>query len=443
MASDDIAISVRGLGKAYTIAHQSERSHSLGEAIYAWVRRPFEERQQRETFWALKDVNFDVHRGEVLGIIGRNGAGKSTLLKLLSRITSPTTGEIDIHGRVASLLEVGTGFHPELSGRENVYLNGTILGMKRSEIKRQFDAIVDFAEVEKFLDTPVKRYSSGMYVRLAFAVAAHLHTEILVVDEVLSVGDTAFQRKCMGKIDELASGGERVVLFVSHNLTTVRSLCKRVLWLSESRLYRDGPPSQIVEAYLANDTTSKANSFDVDRFQRHAGLDELVHLRHVALNGGEPIRHGEPLTITMEYIARGDAKGVAFGLVFFVLDGARVMAVDSDIPTGARYDLVAGESGRIQLFVEENHLQPSRYLLAAVARSGENYMFDYVHWFTQVAVLEGKNTPLVLIGREEAGCVRVPATCRHDRASLNGGSEGTDFFNASRSIACSATELDS
>jgi lipopolysaccharide transport system ATP-binding protein len=230
----DIAISVRGLGKSYTIAHNVEQHSTLAETMLSRIRRPFQ-RPQRETFWALNDVSFDIKKGDVVGVIGRNGAGKSTLLKILSRITEPTRGEIDLYGRVGSLLEVGTGFHPELSGRENIYLNGAILGMTRAEIRKQFDAIVDFAGVEKFLDTPVKRYSSGMYVRLAFAVAAHLQTEILMVDEVLAVGDAEFQKKCLGKIKDVARCG-RTVLFVSHNIASINSLCSSCLVLKSGEL---------------------------------------------------------------------------------------------------------------------------------------------------------------------------------------------------------------
>ena len=201
------------------------------------------------SIWALKDVSFDINRGEVVGIIGRNGAGKSTLLKILSEITEPTEGRVEIHGRVGSLLEVGTGFHPELTGRENVYLNGAILGMKRAEIERKFDEIVAFAEVEKFIDTPVKHYSSGMYLRLAFAVAAHLEPEILIVDEVLAVGDAAFQKKCLGKMAGVAKEG-RTVLFVSHNMPAITRLCERAILLDEGRLLQDGVSHQVVKAYL-------------------------------------------------------------------------------------------------------------------------------------------------------------------------------------------------
>ncbi len=220
MSSSDLAIRVSGLSKAYTIRHQAEQHITLAEKALSRVRRPLQ-REQLETFWALKDIDLEVRKGEVLGIIGRNGAGKSTLLKVLSRITAPTKGRVELYGRLGSLLEVGTGFHPELTGRENIYLNGTILGMKRSEIDRRFDEIVDFAGVEQFLDTPVKRYSSGMYVRLAFAVAAHLNTEIVVIDEVLAVGDAQFQERSVGKMRQVGKDG-RTVLVVSHNMDIVR-----------------------------------------------------------------------------------------------------------------------------------------------------------------------------------------------------------------------------
>ena len=234
MSSSEIAISARSLAKAYTIRHAGPPATTLAEALVRRFRRPFR-RDQREEFWALKDVSFDVKRGEVVGIIGRNGAGKSTLLKILSRITEMTEGEVDLYGRVGSLLEVGTGFHQELTGRENVFLSGTILGMTRAEIRRQFDEIVDFAGVERFLDTPVKRYSSGMYVRLAFAVAAHLRSEILIVDEVLAVGDAEFQKKCLGKMKGLSTDG-RTVLFVSHSMHSVALLCHTTIVLQDGRV---------------------------------------------------------------------------------------------------------------------------------------------------------------------------------------------------------------
>jgi len=265
----DIVIKAESLGKKYVIGHQAERGSytALRDVLMQnfrtlWSKtkdlatgKPIIQGDTMEEVWALKDVNFEVRRGEALGIIGRNGAGKSTLLKILSRITEPSTGRVTIKGRVASLLEVGTGFHPELTGRENIYLNGTILGMTRAEIKRKFDEIVAFAEVEKYLDTPVKRYSSGMYVRLAFAVAAHLEPEILVVDEVLAVGDAEFQKKCLGKMGAVAKAG-RTVLFVSHNMTAISSLCEQAILLSKGRIAMQGEVQSVTSKYFQTSLAS-------------------------------------------------------------------------------------------------------------------------------------------------------------------------------------------
>jgi lipopolysaccharide transport system ATP-binding protein len=243
------------LGKEFSIGTREAAYGTLREAIVESVRAPFRRlrgsngKRNSETIWALKDASFEVEPGEVVGIIGRNGAGKSTLLKVLSRITEPSTGRAELYGRVASLLEVGTGFHPELTGRENIYLNGAILGMKKTEIDRKFDQIVDFSELERFLDTPVKRYSSGMYMRLAFAVASHLEPEILVVDEVLAVGDAQFQKKCLGKMSDVATEG-RTVLFVSHNMVAIQSLCNRALWLEQGEIVEDGVAGAVVSNYL-------------------------------------------------------------------------------------------------------------------------------------------------------------------------------------------------
>ena len=254
----DVVIRADGLGKKYRIHHQRpERYTALRDVIADKIRGIFLPRRRGagdqasvEDFWALKDVSFDVKRGEVMGIIGRNGAGKSTLLKILSRITEPTTGRVVIDGRVASLLEVGTGFHPELTGRENIFLNGAILGMARTEIRRKFDDIVAFAEVDKFLDTPVKRYSSGMYVRLAFAVAAHLEPDILIVDEVLAVGDVQFQRKCLGKMQDVAGKEGRTVLFVSHNMDAITRLCRTALLVDRGDIVARGEVARVVGQFL-------------------------------------------------------------------------------------------------------------------------------------------------------------------------------------------------
>jgi lipopolysaccharide transport system ATP-binding protein len=246
MSSEKTAISVRGLGKSYHIAHKQQHS-TMAEAMLHRLKNPFA-RQNSEEMWALKDISFDIAQGDIVGLLGRNGAGKSTLLKVLSRITEPTTGNARLAGRVGSLIEVGTGFQPELTGRENIYLNGAILGMRRREITKRFDEIVDFSGVERFLDTPVKHYSSGMYVRLAFAVAAHLDTDILFVDEVLSVGDAEFQKKSLGKMGDVAHSG-RTIIFVSHNVSAIESLCQRGIFFQSGRLIHEGPIAETLSVY--------------------------------------------------------------------------------------------------------------------------------------------------------------------------------------------------
>ncbi|MFL5752709.1 MAG: ABC transporter ATP-binding protein [Bacteroidia bacterium] len=250
------AIKVEHISKKYVLKHEANESYTtLRDSLVGGVRSLFTspgsllKRRSEEEFWALKDINFEIQQGDRVGIIGRNGAGKSTLLKVLSRIVAPTSGRVEINGRVASLLEVGTGFHPELSGRENVFLNGSILGMSKEEIKRKFDEIIAFAEVERFLDTPVKRYSSGMYVRLAFAVAAHLEPEILIVDEVLAVGDATFQKKCLGKMREV-SGSGRTIIFVSHNMAAIQNLCDKCIYLKNGQLVQEGKTDEVIPAYL-------------------------------------------------------------------------------------------------------------------------------------------------------------------------------------------------
>lgn len=272
-------ISVEGLGKKYQIKHKGGRGgyRSLREEIFQFPKKLFKGNETCEEFWAVKDVFFDVMPGDRIGIIGRNGAGKSTLLKLLSRITEPSKGKITMRGRVASLLEVGTGFHPELTGRENIFLNGAVLGMTRSEVKRKFDEIVAFAGVEKFLDTPVKRYSSGMYVRLAFSVAAHLEPEVLVVDEVLAVGDAAFQRKCLGKMKEVSTEHGRTVLFVSHNMEAIRSICNKVVCLSEGSIAFSGGTDAGIGHYLQYGS----QGVKLDEIIQKQPLDPFFRIEHV------------------------------------------------------------------------------------------------------------------------------------------------------------------
>jgi lipopolysaccharide transport system ATP-binding protein len=301
------AIAIENLGKRYTIDHRRANGDAMRHAIegairspIAWLRSSRQKKMQHVDFWALQDVSFQIGRGEVVGIIGSNGAGKSTLLKILSRITIPTEGRIRINGRSSSLLEVGTGFHQDLTGRENIFLNGAILGMNRAEIIRKFDEIVDFSGIEEFLDTPVKRYSSGMYVRLAFAVAAHLDPEILIVDEVLAVGDAAFQRKCLGKMGSFAQTG-RTVLFVSHNVEAVRTLCQRCVWLKGGRLHKDGEADEIIEAYLK----SVSNKLPFSGANPGYGLTiQRIVLRNECGTESSQFRPGEDLIVEINYDAQ-------------------------------------------------------------------------------------------------------------------------------------------
>jgi ABC-type polysaccharide/polyol phosphate transport system ATPase subunit len=295
----ETAIVVENLGKKYSLLHENDPHQGLRHVIQSALLRPFQSRVARpktttEDFWALHDVSFSIAPGEVVGIIGRNGAGKSTLLKILSRITEPTRGRVRINGRVASLLEVGTGFHPELTGRENIYLNGTILGMTRREITRKFDEIVAFAEVEKFLDTPVKHYSSGMYVRLAFAVAAHLEPEILIVDEVLAVGDTQFQKKCLGKMQDVSQREGRTVLFVSHNMAAISTLTQRVILLRKGAVEYSGAPQEGINLYMTNDAKVDA----VYSAKPHEKRPSVTHVEVACSESPQTHASGKPWSVT-------------------------------------------------------------------------------------------------------------------------------------------------
>jgi lipopolysaccharide transport system ATP-binding protein len=306
------AIAIENLGKRYTIGHKRANGdgirHALEQAVrnpLAWMKTDMRRRRKTEDFWALRGVSLQIEPGEVVGIIGRNGAGKSTMLKLLSRITVPTEGRICIDGRVGSLLEVGTGFHQELTGRENIFLNGAILGMSRTEVRRKFDEIVAFGEVEEFLDTPVKRYSSGMYVRLAFAVAAHLEPEILIVDEVLAVGDGAFQKKCLNKMGSFANSG-RTVLFVSHSMEAVRTLCQRGIWMKDGRVHQDGPVEETIASYF--DEMSSERPFFCE--SRDYGLTiHGVILKDAAGEKCNEFHPGDDLIIEIEYEAQERLAG--------------------------------------------------------------------------------------------------------------------------------------
>jgi len=299
-------ITVDRLGKAYILGQTVNRNATFREAIMDLAKSPVDRWRRRfappekhaDAFWACKDISFDVQRGEVMGLVGRNGAGKSTLLKLLSRITEPSEGKARLKGRVASLLEVGTGFHPELTGRENIYMNGAILGMKRHEIKRKFDQIVAFAEIDQFLDTPVKHYSSGMYVRLAFAVAAHLEPEILIVDEVLAVGDAAFQKRCLGKMKEVAAGEGRTVLFVSHNMQAVSTLTQRCVLLNKGKMLSVGPTGDVINEYLR-----LVGGASADQIYQAKALSDKPRITRVELKTSEPNNvqmNGKPMEVHIE-----------------------------------------------------------------------------------------------------------------------------------------------
>jgi lipopolysaccharide transport system ATP-binding protein len=335
--SSDVAIAVRGLTKEYVIAHE-EKYTTLGEKMLATLKNPLR-RPKTERFLALSDVSFDVKVGEVVGIIGRNGAGKSTLLKVLSRITEPTSGEVRLYGRVASLLEVGTGFHPELTGRENIFLNGAILGMTRAEIRRHFDAIVDFAEIEKFLDTPVKRYSSGMYVRLAFAVAAHLNPEILIVDEVLSVGDAEFQKKCLGKMQEVSRGEGRTVLFVSHNMAAVESLCHSGVFLEKGALTLRDTSAKVVDRYI------NSQKIATDRNSRRifdrppGGASPWMKSAAVLCDGvgSKTIPMGSTLSLEVEFASDTGLVVPEIGFIIFGQHGMAAINANNQFLRTARF----------------------------------------------------------------------------------------------------------
>jgi len=342
----DVVIKAENLGKKYIIGHQAENGRYVAlrdvlvrNAKNLWHKtkdlvsgKPIIQGDTTEEVWALRDVNFEIKRGEAIGIIGRNGAGKSTLLKILSRITEPTTGRVTIKGRVASLLEVGTGFHPELTGRENIYLNGTILGMSRVEIKRKFDEIVAFAEVDKYLDTPVKMYSSGMYVRLAFAVAAHLEPEILVVDEVLAVGDAEFQKKCLGKMDDVAHQG-RTVLFVSHNMGAIDVLCEKTIFFDQGKVIDFDQTQEIISSYLSSIQRDSKVAL-ISRKDRGGTGVAIISDVHIAGVDGSPLKQvisGQKCSIIMEYESRIKLINPTFKFTIYNSFGQPLLHFDSSL----------------------------------------------------------------------------------------------------------------
>lgn len=371
----NIAICVRNLGKCYRIGLAKNRPETLRESVLSILHAPFHYLRTRlqppdskELLWALHEVSFAVHKGEVLGIVGQNGAGKSTLLKILSRITEPTKGWAKIYGRVGSLLEVGTGFHPELTGRENIYLNGAILGMRRAEVARKFDEIIDFAGIEKFLDTPVKRYSSGMFVRLAFAVAAHLEPEILIVDEVLAVGDVMFRKKCLGKMESISQAG-RTVLLVSHNMEIIEHLCSRAILLDKGKIAIDGDPAKVIATYLQTNTHYSYNdqTYGIDRNLLETCSHPDLRITDIQLlsSSGAPLgtfETGDPLTIRIHYEAKRQFFSPAFAVFLKNEFGQEIFRVNTEPISGYPIQHLAPQ-GVIDLSMDSLPLTANDYYL--------------------------------------------------------------------------------
>jgi lipopolysaccharide transport system ATP-binding protein len=401
------------ISKQYRIGARQDPYSTVREALMSIIRSPFRAlriggRGDDATIWALRDVSFEVKPGEVVGIIGRNGAGKSTLLKILSRITEPTTGRVELYGRVGSLLEVGTGFHPELTGRENIFLNGSILGMTRKEIERRFDEIVAFAEVDQFIDTPVKRYSSGMYLRLAFAVAAHLEPEILVVDEVLAVGDAAFQKKCLGKMGVVAREG-RTVLFVSHNMTAIRSLCPRAILLQQGLKVMDGEAGLCIDSYLKELTKEVSNTVDLANAPRplvaHKTL-QIERVRVLSPDGRPLLRAGEPIEVELDFRVNVLVEEVTLGISIQSADSISIMECRSGQHYGTIKSLAPGEY-RITCRIEQNILSTGFYFLGVGARCANKYL-DYVPQAMTFEIYSDETVSSLWFD-DVPGCIRVPS----------------------------------
>ncbi|MDP8257489.1 MAG: ABC transporter ATP-binding protein [Candidatus Alcyoniella australis] len=398
--NDDIAIRVEGLGKRYRLGTMRKAYDLLSENIGDFVRSRVLHRQAQEKppddqiLWALKDISFEVKRGEVLGIIGRNGAGKSTLLKILSRITTPTEGRAEIHGRVGSLLEVGTGFHMELTGRENIYLNGSILGMSRDEIAAKYDEIVEFSEIDRFIDTPVKRYSSGMKIRLGFAVAAHLQPEILLVDEVLAVGDEAFQRKCLGKMGNIAATGSTVV-FVSHNLQTVRRLCQRGMIIENGSISKTGEVDLVIHSYLEQVVGPDQDAMDISQYRKTRMTQEFdidrVEIRNSQGVITNLVLMDEEIEIRIFFRIQNDSRSYRIGLVFRAQDGTRIATL---VSTHNGKQPIRVDSNKTYLISVRTHgpLLPGSYYIDINAKnSHDKYVF----------AVEGFPFTIAPVGKEE------------------------------------------
>ena len=409
----EFAIRAEAIGKKYLIHHQQPHErrllrYTLTHALKTWARRTWNWRQQplhprQEVFWALRDLSFEIAPGDRVGIIGRNGAGKSTLLKILSRITEPTTGCLHINGRVASLLEVGTGFHPELTGRENIYLNGAILGMSRAEIRRKFDEIVDFAEVEKFLDTPVKRYSSGMYVRLAFAVAAHLEPDVLLIDEVLAVGDVKFQKKCLGKMQSVGKAGHTVI-FVSHQMGMVTQLCDSVYLLDHGHIVRVGPPETTITEYLKGLTLDDHNTLIRDRSNVNLETAEM-YLRQAETCDRQGILtsefgHTEAITLRMIVRVHHWCSGVVLGVSLKDVRGRRVFTTEAPLD---QKDL-DGHQVWVSVTIPEHFLTPGMYSFLIGLHVPNVRVLDRVDEVCRFTITD-LGSSFAIYGDEDYGCV--------------------------------------
>lgn len=374
------SITVEHLSKCFELG-AAPLETQLRDQLMNLLRSPFRRRRPKDILWALRDVSFTVEEGEVVGIIGRNGAGKSTLLKILSKITYPTSGRVRARGRVASLLEVGTGFHEELTGRENVYLNGSILGMKKREVDLKFDEIVSFSGIERFIDTPIKRYSSGMRMRLGFAVAAHLEPDVLIVDEVLAVGDAVFQKKCISAMQDLRGGG-RTVLFVSHNMAAVENLCTRGIWIANGQVKLDGPTHGVIEAYMGSFSSTEGASSDLAAVDGRRGSGEIrfTRVEFLSTSGGTQniTRSGKSVVIRLHFHAKEPIERPSFGFRMYGDLGTLVTDTSTWLH-GLDIPLVPAGDGYIDLEIDSLNLLPARYYLSIGVESAMGQrIFDLI-----------------------------------------------------------------
>lgn len=398
----DIAIQVESISKLYHIGSSQKRFDRFGDQLVDLAMAPIRRvgkllrgqgsgaAELNEAFWALKDVSFEIKHGDVVGIIGHNGAGKSTLLKILSSITEPTEGYADVYGRISSMLEVGTGFHPELTGRENIFLNGAILGMRKAEIDRKFDDIIDFAEIERFIDTPVKHYSSGMYVRLAFSVAAHLEPEILLVDEVLAVGDIAFQKKCLGKMDSVSKQG-RTIIFVSHNMNAMQRLCPKSILLHRGQLVTYGDTTDVIEQYLAasSSATAPGDWIDVSGLSRDgSGKVQFMAVSYSSLNEaiGYHLYSNGPLEFSLDIFAESPKDVGSVAVTLYDRYGTKLVNAD----TFSLGETISLKKGRniLRLKIDELHLNPGIYTLGLWAANPPSEVYDSIASAILIEVVE-------------------------------------------------------